>query len=50
MTGDTILDFGFWIVEALLVGSFKNSNVASLNPNGMSGKKTVVVRSPSYGY
>jgi hypothetical protein len=50
MTGDTILDFGFWIVEALLVGSFKNSNVASLNPNGISGKKIVVVRSPSYRY
>jgi hypothetical protein len=32
---DTILDFGFWIVKALPVGSFKNSNVASLNPNGM---------------
>jgi len=32
---NTILDFGFWIVKALPVGSFTNSNVASLNPNGI---------------
>ncbi len=32
---DTILDFGFWIVKALPVGSFTNSNVASLNPIAM---------------
>ncbi len=31
---NTILDFGFWIVKALPVGSFTNSNVARLNPNG----------------
>lgn len=31
-----ILDFGFWILKVLPVGSFKNSNVQSLNPNGMS--------------
>jgi hypothetical protein len=36
----TILDFGFWIVKALPVASFKNSNVASLNPNGISHNST----------
>jgi hypothetical protein len=32
-----ILDFRFWIVKALSVGSFTNSNVASLNPIGLKG-------------
>ncbi len=27
--------FRFWILKALPVGSFRNSNVASLNPNGI---------------
>jgi hypothetical protein len=31
-----MLDFRFWIVKALPVGSFTNSNVASLNPIGIT--------------
>jgi nicotinic acid phosphoribosyltransferase len=41
----TILDFGlrrersverFWILKALPIGSFRNSNVSSLNRNGIT--------------
>jgi hypothetical protein len=28
--------FGLWILKALPVASFKNSNVANLNPNGIT--------------
>jgi hypothetical protein len=31
-----ILDFRFWILKALPLGSLRNSNVSSLNPNGMT--------------
>ena len=34
--GFWILDFRFWILKALPVGSFTNSNVASLNPIGIT--------------
>ena len=37
-----ILDFGFWILNALPVGSFKTLSVASLNPNGISGLKRAI--------
>jgi len=29
-------DFGFWILKALPIGSFRNSNVSSLSPNGIT--------------
>jgi hypothetical protein len=32
------LDFRFWIVKALPVGIFTNSNVASLNPIGITSQ------------
>ena len=34
--GFWILDFGFWILKALPIGSFRNSNVSSLNRNGIT--------------
>jgi hypothetical protein len=34
--GFWILDFGFWILKALPIGSFRNSNVSSLSPNGIT--------------
>jgi predicted flap endonuclease-1-like 5' DNA nuclease len=37
------LDFRFWIVKALPVGSFTNSNVASLNPIGITPNASEVV-------
>lgn len=32
----TILDFRFWIVEVLLLGSFSNLNVATTKQNGIT--------------
>jgi hypothetical protein len=47
MGGYTILDFGFWILKGLPVGSFRNSNLASLNPKGISDRVHQQKRSPT---
>lgn len=37
-----ILDLGFWILKALPIGSFRNSTVSSLSPNGIRAFNVVV--------